>query len=693
MNFLNPLVLFGLAAAAIPVLLHLLNLRKLKRVEFSTLKFLKEMQKTKIRRLKLKQWILLALRALAVIFAVLAFSRPTIPGSLPLFSAAGKTTAIILIDNSYSMELSDEFGSRFTQSKKAAADILNSLSEGDEAIALPLAGAQFRDKMTPSRNFARLSEDVRNIRLSAAPADLEGALKLASAALEDSRNINKEIFIISDGQANVFRRETAIAEKIKAKNANIYFVPIGLESRADLKNLSVDSVNVVSRIFQSEKPVEIEAIVRNHSDEDARGAVIALNFNGRRVAQRSADIPARSTRSIAISASEKSPGTVRASVELEGDALDADNYRHFGFIIPQAPKAAVFAGGESATYLRLVINSLTRTARIDAQFFSDRELGGVDLARYDMIIAAGAFASPGDADRLRRFLQSGGSALIFGNDSPEFISNMAAVGFPGLTVKNFSREQPAGFVTVNKAHPLFEGVFAGGGAVESPKIYSALPAQSGESIIQMPGGAFLAEQKTEGGRILYCAVEPSTVKSNLPLTGIFPAIVYRGIIYLSATEDFAAESVPGKPINIPIPKKFAVSDNYKIIDPEGKETYARAAELPTGQFLKLDPPARPGVYAVQNINGQVVSTVAVNLDKTESDIGSPSKGEIKEKLAGYYESKTHIDVLPGYGKLNAGIARARTGSELWQLFLALAILCAVAEMIVEKNTRAEIEGA
>ena len=78
MTFLNPFVLFGLAAAAIPILLHLLNLRKLKTIDFSTLRFLKELQKTSIRKLKAQQIILLILRTLIVIFSVLAFSRPTI---------------------------------------------------------------------------------------------------------------------------------------------------------------------------------------------------------------------------------------------------------------------------------------------------------------------------------------------------------------------------------------------------------------------------------------------------------------------------------------------------------------------------------------------------------------------------------------------------------------------------------------
>jgi hypothetical protein len=80
MIFLNPAILFGLLAASIPVLIHLLNLRKLKKIEFSTLAFLKELQKNKIRKVKIKQWLLLALRVLVILFLVTAFARPTLKG-------------------------------------------------------------------------------------------------------------------------------------------------------------------------------------------------------------------------------------------------------------------------------------------------------------------------------------------------------------------------------------------------------------------------------------------------------------------------------------------------------------------------------------------------------------------------------------------------------------------------------------
>ena len=99
MIFLNPAVLFGLLATSIPVIIHLINLRKLNRVEFSTLAFLKELQKTKIKKVKLKQWILLALRILIIIFLVSSFARPTIESvSLAGVSSSAKTSSVIILD-------------------------------------------------------------------------------------------------------------------------------------------------------------------------------------------------------------------------------------------------------------------------------------------------------------------------------------------------------------------------------------------------------------------------------------------------------------------------------------------------------------------------------------------------------------------------------------------------------------------
>ncbi|HKI78731.1 MAG TPA: BatA domain-containing protein, partial [Ignavibacteriaceae bacterium] len=141
MIFLNPAILFGLFAASIPVLIHMLNLRKLKRIDFSTLAFLKELQKNKIRKIKFKQWLLLALRILIILFIVLAFARPTIKGiAIGGTTSAAKTTAVFILDNTFSMSVVDSKGSYFNQAKETIQQLLKELQEGDDASLVLVAG-------------------------------------------------------------------------------------------------------------------------------------------------------------------------------------------------------------------------------------------------------------------------------------------------------------------------------------------------------------------------------------------------------------------------------------------------------------------------------------------------------------------------------------------------------------------------
>ena len=93
MSFLNPLFLFGLAAAAIPVIIHLFTRRRPKDIPFPSLEFLAEVNQSEIRRLKLKQWLLLLLRALAVAALALAMSRPALKGSAGLKGGAATSAS------------------------------------------------------------------------------------------------------------------------------------------------------------------------------------------------------------------------------------------------------------------------------------------------------------------------------------------------------------------------------------------------------------------------------------------------------------------------------------------------------------------------------------------------------------------------------------------------------------------------
>src|SRR5690606_41260075 len=103
MEFLNPLALAALAAAAIPLIIHLFNFRRPRKVDFSSLEFVRELQKSTMQRVRIKQWLLLLLRMLAIACLVIAFARPTLTGDVA-GSVGGRplSAGAVVIDNSLS---------------------------------------------------------------------------------------------------------------------------------------------------------------------------------------------------------------------------------------------------------------------------------------------------------------------------------------------------------------------------------------------------------------------------------------------------------------------------------------------------------------------------------------------------------------------------------------------------------------
>ncbi len=694
MNFLNPFVLLGLAAAAIPVLLHLLNLRKLKTVEFSSLKFLKELQKSKIRRLKIKQILLLILRTLIIVFAVLAFSRPVIEGNIPGFESYSKSSAVIIIDNSFSMDVSDEYGNRFTQAKKAAETIISSLHEGDEAVIIEMANTKDRRQYTFTRNIGLLRQRLNEIRIENTKANFDASLAYSSLILDDALNFSRELFVITDGQRNIFNTQDSV--KFAQKNTGVYVIPIGLNSKSDIENLSIDSINVVTRIFQSGKPVEVSAQIHNHSSKDMKGVLIGLVFNKQRVAQRIIDLPAGETRTISIAAPAQQSGAISASIELETDALATDNKRYFGFIVPDNPKVAVVGNQQNRKFLELLFSGGDE-AGVGISPLNPNDVSSMDLQRFDCILLAEGNYRESDFARLLQYVTRGGSLFIFANDETDpktFDNAISQFGFGAVSAKTFGDAKPVGFTSVDKLHPLFEGVFSLDGqsnsSAESPKIMRSKAVSAGLSIIDMTNGSFLAENKIGDGKVLYCAVSPNLTWSNFPVTSLFPALLYRSVFYLSSTESLglSAEIADGQVAVIP--KKYSSNPNFKIIDPAGNEIMQQLPILPTGAVLPTADWREPGVYAVYNSQNKLVSMAAMNLPKSESYAPIKEKEELEKQLLARMDKDIKLDVISDTENLRDSIKRSRMGTELWQIFLVLAILCAAAEMIVQKASKEDL---
>ncbi len=291
MTFLNPAVLLGLLAASIPIVLHFLNLRKLKKIEFSTLAFLKELQKTKIKRIKLKQWLLLLLRIAIVTLLVTAFARPTVKTITIGSSSAAKTTAVFIIDNTFSMSVVTEKGSYFNRAKQIAKNLLNNFQEGDE-IALLQVSETKADAAKPTSNFSELKKAIDDLQIFMPSGTLNEALVRAAQILFQSKNFNKEIYLFTDLQkGRTFNSTSELSNLARTLGSNTRLFLVDMTEKQPV-NLGIDDLIPNNQIFEKSKTVSFTARIKNYSDKPVNNSVVSLFINGKRSAQQSLNLSA-----------------------------------------------------------------------------------------------------------------------------------------------------------------------------------------------------------------------------------------------------------------------------------------------------------------------------------------------------------------------------------------------------------------
>lgn len=687
MTFLNPLVLLALAAASIPLLLHLLNLRRLRTVEFSSLRFLKELQKTRIRRLKLKQLLLLLLRIALVVFAVLAFARPAFHGSIGLPGSHAATTAVILIDNSSSMSIRDERGPRFQQAKRAAQDVVDLLEENDEAYIVPMTDPAGGAQSQPMRSREALRKGIQDVAISNRRADLDDALRVAAALLDRSSNLNKEVYLITDAQrTNTSGRPDSV--HIFTEASRVYLLPIGTGSATGQSNLGLDSMRLVSSIYEPNKPVEVRSWIRNYGERDIRDALVSMYIGDERLAQATVSIPAGSGDVLDLSASPKRPGLVSGRIEISGDDFDEDNRRYFAFPVLDRMPVALVGSPESTRYLGLVLG-LAPTALAMEQFGAGT-IGSVDLAKFSAVILADPVAiSAGDASKLGRYVEEGGGVVIYGGPGTtreNFNATLGpALGF-GLGAPVGQNGKTFNFGAVEKEHPIFNGVFDPGNPgnmVESPTLTNALPAVGGETIIRLAGGApFMTEIRRGKGRVIYIAAPPTSAWGDLPTKGIFVPIAVRSALYVGAAAGAFVQATVGEEVTVPIPMHGAIPEQVRVTSPEGHDRFVPVRRYPSGASILYDGTSIPGVYRV-SANGTDIALFTVNVGSGESDLRPMTGEQLKGRIAAKMVTPNNVHILKATsGAFGAAITESRYGLELWKYALALALLCAIAEMLV-----------
>jgi hypothetical protein len=204
----------------------------------------------------------------------------------------------------------------------------------------------------------------------------------------------------------------------------------------------------------------------------------------------------------------------------------------------------------------------------------------------------------------------------------------------------------------------------------------------------MARGSFLAENTVGEGRVLYCAVSPTLQASSFPLTGLFPVVVLRSIPYTRHREQSVKSVICGESAVMTLPQRLGDVSRVKIVDPLGGTTVRDLAMLPAGAVLDPGPLTVPGVTVIQsteNTENADITAVAANAPSEESRTEYYAPADALRRLNSMLPADKPATVLESTSRFRDIVARSQTGTELWRLFVILAIVFALAEMVVARR--------
>lgn len=678
MTFLNSIFLAALAAVAIPLLIHFLSRRRIKIIDFSSLRFLLQMQKSKLRWLKIRDLLLLIIRMMILGLLVMAFARPAITSRKG--STNAPATSILLMDNSPSTEAISSSGIVYDDIKKAALDIIDLQKPGDEISLITLAGkprliGRFGDQVQ-ARAAVLSSEPQPGL-----PAIADG-VKLAQDLLKESHNLNRDIFIISDMQDGPQWRQHL--EPFSDPRVNLFVInPVS----GNGLNYSISAIEFPPQLLAPNEEFQIKAVIKKrHGDENSERLVEFILDDSRR-AQAVVSFKSQNIAVAEFSAKLDRPGHHRGYVEIEDDDYSPDNRFYFCLNIPS--KIKVLGISEDDVSGKIVSNCLAKSG---VGFIDYTEINPGEFAKYNLldfdVLIINDIASPffANAGSINNFIKNGGGILIImgGKFRPESWQGII-YEISALTIsQNRPAESNSGLgyyepVEFDFSHPILnlygpqndEGL-----TIPRLKLWSLRTLSGGKSLIG------LADRRTvmaesEKSKVLILGTGLDLKSSDLSLHSFVVPLLIRSVEYLATSQAWRKEYyISGQSSTVSISKPTA-SMSVSVIGQGTSETVELKRGL-YGNFINLTYTGSPGFYSI--VDGlDTLEIFAVNHDSLESVSKKVGADQIKQMFGNH--------VLIESGNIPKMVVQAKFGVEIWKYCLALALLLLITESLLIRESK------
>lgn len=656
MGFLAPWLLAGLAAAGLPVYLHLLRQHRTTPRLFSSLMFFERSTQSSIKHRRIRFWTLLLFRLAFLVLLVLAFAGPFVARKAGA-AADGKRLVLYVVDNSLSMRESD----RLERAKRSALEEASGREAGQEGQVATLA-ARLELETQPTADGNELAAAIQAIR----PVDGRssyGELARALRALGETARHPLEVHFFSDLQQSSM--PSGFVDLQLPSSARFVLHPVVDGPAA---NFAVESVSAPVRLFRPD-PATVQATVVGLGTQAARQTV-SLIVNGTVIDSQAVDVPENGRVTVEFHSLAVPYGFNRCEVAIRpSDRLPEDD--RFLFAVERAdPRPALFlhgGGGRDLLYFRAAIEA-SRNAAFTLQAAGVSQDSGIDPARYSVVVLADPGALPPELERaLRQYVLAGGALLIAGGPATARLSRIPVMDLPVVESRFASRTGERFFAAgeADASHPavvlrgLWEGV----------KFYQAVRVDASEArtLARLADGTPLLVERLVGeGRVLLFASTFDNLANDFPLHPAFVAFVERAMNYLGRIEERSLQRTVDEYVDLR--RGGDGGSALEVLGPDG----ARLMSLEEAARMQSFRVERTGFYELRRAN-QRHEMVAVNADRRESNLAL-----IPEETRSLWQNTGSGTVSGGETPVGTPPVRYKVG---WYVLLA-GLLAAAGETIV-----------
>ena len=672
MSFIYPGFLFALLALSIPIIVHLFNFKRFKKVYFSDVRFLKDIELQTRQRNQLKHLLVLLTRLLAITFLVMAFAQPVIPTGSDNFNPQDRTVSVYL-DNSFSMDGEGEDGDLLENGKLLASQIGDVFAKTGEVkfFTNQMNAAQGR-----SLAQSEFNEAVSRTVLSSTVRPLSQVVK--RVADRDEANDAADIYAITDLQ-----KVTLDLENIEVdSNTQINLIPVVANSE---NNLFIDSLWFTSPIRQSELPDNLNVRIRNEGAQRKTDIPVRLIINGTQRALANVSVEPNSFEIVPLRFRTTKAGYHFGEVQISDHPITYDDNYFFAYRLASQINVLEIRSEQAP---RVFSNLFSK----DPDFkFDQMDASRIDhsaFSNYDLIILNELEkVNSGLIQELVAVLGKGSSVLMAPSMEVDHqIYNELLLASAGIQFTDMDTSSQK-VSRLNLSSDIFKNVFMEWkGRIDLPStnrhFRAAIPSRNNsEVLMQLEGGdALLVRSENVNGAMYVFTTSASENASQLASHAIVVPTLYN--IALNSQTGIEPYHILGRNDKIELVAQVGNEDvlEFRSLDSD-LTVIPEIRRSSAGIELNLyDQLTEAGHFVVMN-GADTIQATGFNYDRKESRVAAYTQEQLEQKILDL--GLGNLRIIDGTGPdLGSTIKEMHEGKKLWKLFLVLALICLAIEVLL-----------